>query len=284
MSKGACSSPHDDLAELALPVRVARERLAFPEALVVVAQGAGAPGARPDGPLVVAQARAPVSHLGEVVLLRAHGAGADLDKVVVPARDLVGLQPREEVRARDVEDDGGDDGAADEVDGVVVGQVHRGPPQPHGVGGEERAELGEAVAHEQSLHDGTARVQRGERTEDHGRVGEVGGVGIDAEQLVDASQAGWRSLHRVVRRCETVQVLIPWRRAGKGDLDSHADQVHVSEAPREDWDSSRCCEEEHYQGAHGWSSVVDDSVGQPRENIKDDKLMFGEDIAQICAV
>ena len=64
---------------------------------------------------------------------------AALYERVLPAVGLVVLLTRQPAGARDEVDGGGENGAADEVDGVVVVQVHRSPAEPGDVEGTEAA-------------------------------------------------------------------------------------------------------------------------------------------------
>lgn len=123
-----------------------------------------------------------------------------------------------------------------------------------------------------------------ESTEHERRVEEIGGVHVNAEQLINSAQSCCRTVHAIVCWCKTVQVLVPWRRAREGSLNSNTDQVHEAEGAGKDWKGARCRKEEDDDGADCWAAVVDDSVWNPGENIQEDMLVLGEDIGEVGAV
>lgn len=94
-----------------------------------------------------------------VFLVRDGVAVAKLDVVVLPARQLVGLSLRKPPSTRGVEEGGSNETASDQIDSVVMAQVHGSPPYPAGIDDEEVTELGESVAHEQGLENSVGSVQ-----------------------------------------------------------------------------------------------------------------------------
>ena len=72
----------------------------------------------------------------------------DLDVLVVPSCEFVGLPLGEPPGTGRVKEDSSKETAADEVDSIVMAKVHGRPPDPDSVGDEEPAKLGKAVAHE----------------------------------------------------------------------------------------------------------------------------------------
>lgn len=116
---------------------------------------------------------------------------ASLNIIVVPAESLARLNSRQESSFGKVESHSGQDTTADEVHGVVVRQVHGGPPHPESISNEERLEFGKHVAHEESSKGGISCVKRWESTKHDGRGVETRGVEIDAEQSIDTSQSSW---------------------------------------------------------------------------------------------
>jgi len=56
------------------------------------------------------------------------------DVIVVPAEEFPGLDLREIISLGDVEYGDCEATSTDEVDEVMVREVHRGPPNPHDVG------------------------------------------------------------------------------------------------------------------------------------------------------
>ena len=74
-----------------------------------------------------------VVEVRETVYVRLPYFFAALNVVVVPAEHLAGLQPWKEFTSGEEKDREGDDAACDEIDGVVVREVHGRPPEPHHV-------------------------------------------------------------------------------------------------------------------------------------------------------
>ncbi|KFY70695.1 hypothetical protein V499_08994, partial [Pseudogymnoascus sp. VKM F-103] len=233
---------------------------------------------------LIHQESLPVSQLRKIVFLLPACHFANLDIIVVPPRRLVRLAARQEVRARDVEDHAGDHGAGDQVDGVVVGEVHGGPPQPHYVECEEGLEAGEAVGHEQHDNDRIPRVQRRERSKDNRRIREVRRIKIHPKQCIDPRQPSRGSRHPVIRRRETMAILVPGRRAGEEDLDDDTREVDVAEGAAVDGQGAGGGKDEEDECCHGGAAEVHDAVGEPGEDVEDDVLVCGEDVGEIGAV
>lgn len=181
--------------------------------------------------------------------------------VVVPAEELAGLDAGQGVGFDDEEGGGGDEGAGDEVDEVVVAEVHGGPPQPHDVEDEEGAELGEAVGEEEGFDGGEAGVQGWEGAEDDGGGAEAGGVQVDAEELVDGGETGGVAADGIVGWCEAVGVFVPGRRAGEAQLDEDAGHVGVSECAAKAWDCAWGSKDEEDNADYEGGTVVEDAVG-----------------------
>jgi len=97
-------------------------------------------------------------------------------RLVVPAEQLPRLDLWEIVSLGDVEDGDGETGSADEVDKVVVGEVHGRPPYPHDVGAEGNTGCWEQVVDVEGVEGSPASVKGGESTKDDGGGGEGGGV------------------------------------------------------------------------------------------------------------
>lgn len=126
-------------------------------------------------------------------------AVANLDIVVFPAGQLVGLSLRQPPSTGSVEEGSGNETASDQINGVVVAQIHGSPPNPASVHDEEIAELREGVAHKESFEDGISGVQRRECAKGQRGVCKIGGVEIDSEYGVDAREASGRAMHAVGR-------------------------------------------------------------------------------------
>jgi hypothetical protein len=163
-------------------------------------------------------------------------------------------------------------------------QVHGRPPQPHGVEDVYREKLGEQVSHEQRLEGCPSRVQRGESAKHYGGGLECRGVEVDTEELIDGLQPSRISCDRVVRRCQSVRVLIPRRRAGKNCLDQNSRDVHVSESTCKDREGAGRAPNEHAAADDERRHIVDDSVGYDSEDVEEGVLMCREDVAQVGAV
>lgn len=91
-------------------------------------------------------------------------------------------------------------------------------------------------------------------------------------------------MHGVVCWSQTVLVFVPWRRAGKEELDNDSSQIHVAKSSCKYWRGTRRSEEEHESRADERSSKVGDSIRQPGKDIQSDGLVGGKDVAQVCAV
>ena len=72
----------------------------------------------------------------------------NLNVIVIPSKRFARLQSRHEVGFGKVVHDSRKQTPADKVDGVVVRQIHGGPPQPQNITSKHGRELGEDVAHE----------------------------------------------------------------------------------------------------------------------------------------
>lgn len=114
---------------------------------------------------------------------------SNLNVLVLPAVALVKLAARQEVRPGDVVEDGRKQAARNKIDGVVVVQVHRGPPNPAHICDEEGAETREAIAEEKRRQGRICSMKTWECAERYRCRCEAGGVHVDAKQLVNASQA-----------------------------------------------------------------------------------------------
>lgn len=101
------------------------------------------------------------------------------------------------------------------------------------------------MGHEKGLEDGVRRVERGECTKRHWRIGEVGGVEVNSKDLVDASETGGGSRHAIGGRDEAVLVFVPRRRAREKELNCDTKNAHPSKGSGEDWGRSRGTENEH---------------------------------------
>jgi hypothetical protein len=102
----------------------------------------------------------------------------------MPSEKFPRLNLREIVSLRDIEDSDGKTGSTDEVDKVVVGEVHGCPPYPHNVGAEGDTGLREEVVEVEGVEGCPTGVEGGEGAEDDGGGGEGGGVELSAEKFV----------------------------------------------------------------------------------------------------
>lgn len=216
-----------------------------------------------------------------------------LEAVQLVLRALAGGEaagPGEGVRAAqlvgepEVEARGGEAGAADDVDEVVVREVHRRPVEHGGVRPRVRAQPGEEVRPREGLDGRHARVQRGEGAEDDGRAGEGGLVAAAAEEVVDAHEPAGGAAHGVRRGGEAVDELVPRRRAGERDLDEDADEVHVPEGGRPEVKRLLGAEEPDEGGDDEGEGEVQDAVRQPGDDVEDGVCVAGEDVGDVGAV
>lgn len=207
-----------------------------------------------------------------------------LDVVVVPACQLVLLTLRHPAGLGHVEEASSDQTAADQVNCVVVAEIHCRPPNPTSVDDEEGLELGEAVDHKESLEHGVGSVQRGKGTEGQRRTGKISGVEVDAENLIDSSQSSGRSGHAVGGRHQAMLVLIPRRSARKEDLNGDTQDAHPAQCSREDGSRTGGSEDERNQRHNGGGTKVHDAVRQPRENVENRVLVGGENVGKVGTV
>lgn len=241
--------------------------------------------AAPDSPLVAVLSRRHEAERVRRELLVQHGvAVTDLHVLVLPPVPLITLGPRHEAGLGDVEGHGGEEAAADEVDGVVVREVHGGPPDPNDVAYAEGPQAGEAVRYDERLEDGVAGVHAGEGAEGDGGGREGRRVHVEAEDGVDARQARGGTRHPVRGGREAALVLVPGRRAGEEQLDRHARDVHPAERPREDGGGAGRREEEEGAGADSRQREVQNAIGEPGEEVEGGEGVGGEDVGEVCAV
>lgn len=169
---------------------------------------------------------------------------AGLDILVFPSCQLVGLALGQPPSTRRVVKGSSNETASHQVDGIVVAEIHGGPPDPASVSSEEELELGEAVAHEQGFEDSIRSVERGECAKWKRGIGEVGCIQVNAENRVDTSQSSGRSGHAVSSRDKSMFILIPWWRAGEDELNSNAKNAHPTKGTGEDGGGARSGEDE----------------------------------------
>lgn len=219
-----------------------------------------------------------------ILFIRNLVAVATLDEIVVPACQLVLLTLGHPAGLGHVEEASSNQAATDQINGVMVAEIHCRPPNPTSVDDEEGLELGEAVDHEESFEHGVGSVQRGECTERQRRTGKIGGVEVDAENLIDSSQSSGRSGHAVGGRHQAMLVLIPRRGAGEEDLDGDTEDAHPAQCSREDGSRTGGSEDERDQRHNGGGTKVHDAVRQPGEDVENRVLVGGEDVGKVGTV
>lgn len=74
----------------------------------------------------------------------------------------------------------------DQIDGVVVGEVHCRPAQPEEVDDEEGPQTGESICHEEELGCCGAGMQGWKGAKHQWRCRKGGSVQVDAKQLVNS--------------------------------------------------------------------------------------------------
>ena len=171
------------------------------------------------------------------------------------------LAARKEPALGEVECHGGQQASTDQVDGVMMREVHGGPPHPQRVADKHGFQAGENVAHEEGGQCGIRGVEGWKCAKDHGGLMEARGVEVDAEELVDPGQAGRIALDGVVGRGETVEVFVPRRRAWKSQLDQNGRHADVAKGAGKKGHGPRRAEDEHDEGNDKWRSIMADSVG-----------------------
>lgn len=186
--------------------------------------------------------------------------------------------------AANEEDNGGDQTASHQIDGVVVTEVHGCPPEPTDVEDEEGSEFGEAVAHEESDEGRITGVQTREGAKGHWGGREASSVHVYSKQGVDASQSRGGTGHAVVGGREAIHVLVPRRGARKHESQSDADNTQPSERFREDGERLGGREQEDESGADGRVGEVANTIGNPGEDVEDRVGMRREDVGQVGAV
>lgn len=222
--------------------------------------------------------------LTAVLLVHNAMAFAHLDVVIVPPRHLVWLTLGQPPSSSRVEKGGANQTTADQVNGVVMAKVHCRPPDPTGVGDEEDAKLGKAVAHKEGLQDSISSVQRRKGAKGQRGGCEIGRVKINAEDGIHACESCRRTGHVVGGRDEAVFVLIPRRCTGEEQLNGDTEKTHPAKGAGKDGCGARGSKDEHQQGAHSRSAKVHDAVGKPSENVENGVFVSREDVGQVCPV
>ena len=110
-------------------------------------------------------------------------------------------------------------------------------------------------------------MERWESTKDQWRGSEVGGIHVDAQELINASQAGGRARYRVVGGREAIQILVPRRRAGENQLDANTCDVEIPKGARIDGDGARSREDKHDGGPDHRPAKVQEAVRDPRQDV-----------------
>lgn len=211
-------------------------------------------------------------------------AVANLNVLIFPASELARLALRQPSSASGVEESSGNQATTDQVNGVVMAKIHGRPPNPASIDNEERSELGEGVAHEECLKHGVGGVERRESAKWKRRRGEVGGVQVNAKDLVDTGEACGRSGHTVRCRHQAVLVLVPWRSAWEHKLNGDTENAHPTKATSKHVDCSRGGKDEEDQRANCGGSKMHDTVRQPSQDVEDGVLVRRQNVGQVCAV
>ena len=236
---------------------------------------------RSNGPLITVDTQ--VSKVGQAVTV-AGGSVTNFNIVVLPAVHLVFLHAWEEASLGEVEGNCGQKTTTDQVNCVVVGEVHGCPPHPKRVGDPQWLQPGEDLAHEQSSQSRIGSVQRRECTKHHRRLLEARSVQIDAQELVNATQACRVPLHRIVGWGKTIQVLIPWRGAWEKQLDGNGSHANVSQSPGVKGDSPGRAKDEHDRRDNKRSTVVTKPVRNPGQNVKHHILVGRQNVTDVGTV
>ena len=236
---------------------------------------------RTNSPLITVDTQ--VSKVGQAVTIT-RGSVTNLNIVVVPAVHLVFLHAWEEASFGEVEGNCGQKTTTDQVNCVVVGEVHGCPPHPKGVGDPQWLQPGEYLAHEQSSQGRIGSVQRRECTKHHRRLSEARSVQVDAQELVNATKTCRVALHRIVGWGEAIQVLIPRRRAWEKQLNGDGGHANVSQGPGVKGNGPGRAKDEHDRRDNKRSTVVTKSVRNPGQNVKCHILVGRQNVTDIGTV
>lgn len=180
--------------------------------------------------------------------------------------------------AADEENDGGDQTAGHQIDGVVVAQVHGRPPQPTDVEDEERSELREAIAHEESDEGRITSVQTREGAKGNWGGREARSVHVYSKQGVDASQSRGGTGHAVVGGRQAIHVLVPRRGAREHESQSDANDTQPSERFRKDGERLWGRKQKDENGADGRVGEMANTIGNPGEDVEDRVGVRREDV------
>ena len=212
-----------------------------------------------------------IRRLGRVArkLVRTDGAPRlEIVLLVLGAAPMCATTQRTQlVGHEEVEKGRGETRAADDVDEVMMRQVHGAPVEhadvrPHvpwgavpKMGDEERAE------------GRPAGVEAWEGAKHERGVGEGSLVAVAAKEGVDAGEAARGAGDVVGGGGEAVDDFVPGGSAGYKDLDEDSGEVHVAKSLGPGLEGERGAEEPEEEGEDEWVCVVDEAVGEPSDNI-----------------
>ncbi len=194
-----------------------------------------------------------------------------------------GGRGRKRVRTT-VPDDGGAQATADQVDGVVVVEVHGGPPDPADVGDEKRAQAGEVVAEKRASRVASAACRLGKAPKGTGAVVKLVVYMSTPSSLSTLARPAGEPGHAVVGRLEAVGALVPRRRARHEELQRDAQAAQVAERPREEGRGAGRGEQEEHDRAGGGRGEVAEPVGDPGQHVEHGVGVGREDVGEVGAV
>jgi hypothetical protein len=174
--------------------------------------------------------------------------------------------------------------AGNEINGVMMREIHGCPPDPKDVQHEDGGQFGEEMAHEQGLHGGIARMQARESAKDLRTRSESARVHVNAKELVNGGETGGRTGDAVVCGSQTVHVFIPRRTAGEDELYADSGNVHPAKGSHEGGRAARRSKDEEDCRDDSGSGEVRDAIWEPGQNIQDYVLVGGQDVAEIGAI
>ena len=221
-----------------------------------------------------------IRRLGRVARKLVHADGPTGLEIVLLVLGPTTLATRrtELVGHKEVKAGGSKTGPANDVDEVVVGEVHGAPVEhadvrPH----IQRGSLPK-VGDEEGAEGGPAGVEAWEGTKDEGGVGKDGLVAVVAKEGVDAGEAAGGAGYIVGCGGEAIDDFVPGGCAGNEDLDKDSGEAHVAKSLGPGLEGERGAEEPEEEGEDKRVGVVNDAVGEPGDDIEDGMGEAGKDV------
>lgn len=188
------------------------------------------------------------------------------------------------MRHEEVEKGGGETRAANNVDEIMVGEVHSTPIEHADVRPHVRRGAIPKVSDEEGTEGRPAGVETGEGTKDKRGVGEGGLVAVAAKESVDTGEPARGAGDVVGGGGKTIDDFVPGGSTGNKNLDEDGGEVHVAKCLGPCLEGERGTEEPEGKGKDEWVCVVYDAIGEPSDDIQDGVRETGEDVGNVGAV